>query len=191
MTSALTLMVERGYGRVGLGDIAAHAGVSKATVYHYFSNKDDLLSRSVSHRMSEKHAAVEARLRRAGGSAARRLQMFLQEFWNLSTTRQAGLWQQRLAGELATDAPEAFAAWSRGLIQRWRFVERLIREGQRSGEFRRDADARVAARVVISALSHQALFHVHFGTARYAPYRPDRLFASIAKHFFQGIRTRP
>ena len=190
MTSAFTLLLERGYGRVGLDDIAAHAGVSKATVYHYFSNKDDLLTRSVSQRMSEKHALIEAQLRQAGGTSAARLQIFLRQFWTLSTTRQAGLWQQMLTGELANDAPEVFAAWSRGLVQRWRFVERLIREGQRRGEFRRDVNAHAAARTIISTLSHQALFHVHFDVKRFAPYHPDRLFTAIVKHFFSSLGSR-
>jgi hypothetical protein len=80
-----------------------------------------------------------------------------------------------------------FAAWARGVVQRWRLVERLIEEGQEAGEFRRDADADVAARVIMSTLSHQALFHVHFGMRRFAPCGVDRLFDAAVEQWLNGL----
>jgi TetR/AcrR family transcriptional regulator, cholesterol catabolism regulator len=189
MTSALKLLTRRGYRRIRLADVAADAGVSKATIYHYFDNKDDLLTQTVAARMTEKQAAIERRLASAGGTAAHRLRLFLSEFWAVSLTLQAGLWQRLLVSEIVTEAPDVFAAWARGLVQRWQIVERLIGEGQAGGEFRRDVDAEVAARMIISALSHQALFHVHFGVRRFAPYAPDRLFSAALGQFFNGLRT--
>jgi AcrR family transcriptional regulator len=189
MTSALKLLTRRGYRRIRLADVAADAGVSKATIYHYFDNKDDLLTQTVAARMTEKQAAIERRLASAGGTAADRLRLFLSEFWAVSLTLQAGLWQRLLVSEIVTEAPDVFAAWARGLVQRWQIVERLIGEGQAGGEFRRDVDAEVAARMIISALSHQALFHVHFGVRRFAPYAPDRLFSAALGQFFNGLRT--
>jgi hypothetical protein len=94
-----------------------------------------------------------------------------------------------LAAEIATGAPDVFAVWARGLVRRWRVVRRLIREGQQTGEFRRDVNAEIAARVVISALSHQALFHVHFGLDRFAPYSPDRLITAVIQQFIDGLRV--
>ena len=188
MTSAMKLLLERGYGRVSLAAVANDAGVSKATIYHYFSNKDDLLTQSLALRMAEKHGAIEQQIATAGGSASERLRTFLREFWNQSTTPQAGFWQQMLATEIVTDAPDVFATWVRGLVERWRTVERLIREGQRVGEFQRDVDVSIAARTILSALSHQALFHVHFDLRRYAPYDPARLCSAIIEQFLRGLR---
>jgi hypothetical protein len=106
----------------------------------------------------------------------------------MSLTQQAGLWQRLLASEIVTEAPDVFAAWAKGLVQRWRFVEQLIKEGQRAGEFRRDADAGVAARLIVSALSHQALFHVHFRMRRFAPCDLNRLFDSAMEQLLHGLR---
>jgi AcrR family transcriptional regulator len=188
MASALKLLKRRGYRRIRVEDVAEAAGVCKATVYHYFVNKDDLLTRSVANRMAEKHLEIEQRLARAGGSAADRLRLFLQEFWTMSLTPQSGLWQRLVVSEMVTEGPEVFDAWARGLVQRWRLVEKLIEEGQRSGEFRRSADAGVTARVIVSALSYQALFHVHFGVRRFAPCDLDRLFESSMDHLLHGLR---
>lgn len=191
MASAMKLLTRRGYRRIRVEDVAEHAGVCKATVYHYFASKDDLLTQTVASRMAEKHAAIERRLAAAGGTASDRLQLFLREFWTVSLTPQAGLWQRLLVSEIVTEAPDVFAAWARGLVQRWRLVEELIKEGQRAGEFRRDADAAVAARMIVSALSHQALFHVHFGLRRFAACNTDRLFESAVEQLLHGLRPAP
>jgi AcrR family transcriptional regulator len=191
MASASKLLTRDGYRRVRVEDVAEDAGVSKATVYHYFDSKDDLLTRAVASRMAEKHAAIEQRLAMAGGSASDRLQLFLHEFWTISLTMHAGQWQRLLVSEIVTEAPDVFAAWARGLVQRWRLVEQLIEEGQRAGEFRRDADAAVAARMIVSGLSHQALFHVHFGLRRFAACSIDRLFESAVEQLLHGLRPSP
>lgn len=188
MKSAVKLLLRRGYRRVRLEDIAADAGVSKATVYHYFRNKDTLLARAIEARMAEKEAALEPGAASAHGSAAARLRAFLRQFWAMALTPQAGIWQQLLVSEIATDAPDVFDAWIRGIVRRWRRVAALIREGQQRGEFRRDVDAEVAARMIVSGLIHQALFHVHFGARRFAPCRVDRIRDAAIGHLFLGLR---
>jgi AcrR family transcriptional regulator len=189
MAAALKLLLRRGYRRVRVEDVARDAGVSKATVYHYFSNKDDLLTQSVAGCIADKQADVEERMASVGGSVSDQLRLFLEQFWVMSLTPQAGLWQELLVSEIVTEAPDVFAVWARGLVQIWRRIEGLIKEGQRSGEFRRDADAAVAARMIVSALSHQALFHVHFGMRRFAPCDVDRLFDSALEQLLHGLRA--
>ena len=191
MASASKLLTRCGYRRVRVEDVAEDAGVSKATVYHYFTSKDDLLTQAVASRIAEKHAAIEQRLAMAGGSASDRLQLFLREFWAMSLTMHAGQWQRLLVSEIVTEAPDVFAAWARGLVQRWRLVQQLIEEGQRHGEFRKDADAAVAARLIVSGLSHQALFHVHFGLRRFAACATDRLFESAVEQLLRGLQPPP
>jgi TetR/AcrR family transcriptional regulator len=188
MASALKLLERDGYRRVRLEDVAEDAGVCKATVYHYFANKDDLLTRSVASSMAERQVDIERQLASAGGSAEGRLRLYLHDLWTMALTTQWGLWQRMILGEVATDAPDVFAAWARGLAQRWRLVETLIREGQRRGEFRRRADAAVIARLIVSGLSHQALLHVHLGVRRFAPCALDRLFDSSLDHLLHGLR---
>jgi len=187
MESALKLVAERGYRHVRLADIAADAGVSKATVYHYFSSKDDLLTRAVSEKLAEKQAEFEALVAAQGGSAADRLRFFLDLFWRFSLTETSGMWQRLMVSEIVTEAPALFATWGRAVIDRWSVIQRLIEEGQRNGEFRRDADAAVAARLMLSALSYQALFHVHFGLRRIAPCPTDRIFTAAVDQFIHSL----
>lgn len=190
MQSALKLVKRHGYRRVRLEDVAADAGVSKGTIYHYFADKDDLLTQSVAARMAERQGEIEQQIASAPGSAADRLALLLEQLWKRWVTPQAGLWQRLLVSEIVTEAPDVFDAWARGLVQRWGVVQRLIEEGQRTGEFRRDADAAVAARMIMSALWHQALFHVHFGVRRLAPCPSDRIVRSTLNIFLEGLRSR-
>jgi AcrR family transcriptional regulator len=189
MASALKLLRRDGYRRVRLEDVAEDAGVSKATVYHYFANKDDLFTRSVVHCMAEKHEDIERRLARAGGSAADRIRLFLREYWTMSLSPQSGLWQRLVVSEMAHEAPEVFAAWAKGLVRRWRLVETLIKEGQANGEFRPEADAAITARLILSGLAHQALFHVHLGVSRFAPCDVDRLSESSIDFLLHGLHA--
>jgi AcrR family transcriptional regulator len=191
MASAMKLLTRHGYRRIRVEDVAEDAGVSKATVYHYFASKDDLLTQTVANCIAEKHTAIGRRLALAGGTASDRLRLFLRQFWLVSLTSNSGLWQRLLVSEIVTEAPDVFAAWARGLVQRWGLVERLIKEGQRTGEFRRDADAGVAARLIVSALSYQALFHVHFGVRRFAACDTDRLFEAAVEQLLHGLRPVP
>jgi len=187
MASALKLVKQHGYRRVRLEDIAADAGVSKATVYHYFDNKDDLITRALSERVAERQAEAEAMLARSGPSATQRLRVFLRHFWDVQLSPHAGAWQQLLVSEIVTDAPPVFRAWAKGLVNRWGVVERLIHDGQAAREFNPDVDAAVAARMILSGLSHQALFHEHLGVKRLAPCDLDRLFESALAQFFAAL----
>ncbi|MGH9412069.1 MAG: TetR/AcrR family transcriptional regulator [Vicinamibacterales bacterium] len=189
MQSAFKLLKREGYRRVRLEDVAQDAGVSKATIYHYFTNKDDLLTQSVAARIADRHAEIEQKVAFVTGSAADRLRQLLREFWDIWITPQAGVWQRLLVSEIVTEAPDVFNVWARGLLERWRLVQRLIEEGQGSGEFSADMDAAVAARTMASALAYQALFHVHFGIRRLAPCAPDRLFNSAVDLFLDGLRA--
>jgi hypothetical protein len=102
----------------------------------------------------------------------------------------AGLWQRLLISELATDAPELFAIWGQGLVQRWNVVASLIQEGQKRGQFRRDLDPAITARLIVSALSYQALFHVHLGLNRLAPCDPEDLVESAIVQLLKTLRVR-
>src|SRR3982750_1307922 len=111
MASALKLVKQQGYRRVRLEDIAADAGVSKATVYHYFTNKDDLITRALSERVAERQAEAEALPARSGPSAGERLTTYFRHFWEVQLTPAVGVWQRLMVSEIVTDSPPVFRAW--------------------------------------------------------------------------------
>lgn len=64
MAAALRLFAERGYAGTRLEDVAANAGVSKATVYLYFENKERLfeavIRETVTPRVEQANALIDA-----------------------------------------------------------------------------------------------------------------------------------
>ncbi|MBV7266136.1 TetR/AcrR family transcriptional regulator [Erythrobacter ani] len=61
-TAALELFAERGFEATSIGDIAKRAGVPKANVLYYFSNKDELWKQAIDHHWQEVDDFYVARL---------------------------------------------------------------------------------------------------------------------------------
>lgn len=66
LDAALALFVEKGFAAARAEDIAARAGVSKATLYLYFRSKEDLLKGLIAERFGSRiaidaHEAIDAR----------------------------------------------------------------------------------------------------------------------------------
>jgi len=93
-----------------------------------------------------------------------------------------------MLGEVSLEFPALFRMWAEeGPIHGWALVGNLIEEGKRSGEFRRDVDGEVAARLALSGLMLQAALHIHMGLDELAPCDPDRLFDSSVDVFLHGL----
>ncbi len=76
--AALECLVERGFRGPSVKDIAEHAGVSTGSLYHYFTNKDDILLQALAMAFREADAALREQVEsppRAG--AERRLPRYL------------------------------------------------------------------------------------------------------------------
>jgi AcrR family transcriptional regulator len=111
---------------VSLEQIAARAGVSRATLYHHFAGRDALLDALTEHSVAEVRAALEA-VRPAEGAPAAALERVLRAAWQV-IGRYRGLVivnPQRLErAELRRRLEPALA-----------LVRALIVRGQTSGEF--------------------------------------------------------
>jgi len=71
--AAYELFYRHGYGRVGVDAIAAHAGVTKRTLYNHFPSKDELVAAA----LDNQHVQAFAQIRKWGAKAARNPREFL------------------------------------------------------------------------------------------------------------------
>lgn len=187
LDAALALFRERGYRATRLGEVAERAGVSKPTLYYYFRNKDELLAEAVLRRLRATMAPLEA-LASQAAPASTRLRLVLRKLWDAYRTPEVAQGFRMVLGELATEAPALFGLWvSEGLMHRWELVERLVEEGKGLGEFRPDADAKVAARVIVAALTLQAALRTRVDVDEPDPVDPDRFFDSAVEQFIHGL----
>jgi AcrR family transcriptional regulator len=149
---AAELVTERGVAGTSLDDVRARAGVSKSQLYHYFSDRDDLMravARAVSDEVLGGQAELFVRLDTIQG-----LRAWADALVTLQQVRRArgGCPIGSLAGQLAERNEPARHELVDGL-DRW---EAAIRDGLERmaarGELRSDADPAALAQRVLAAV---------------------------------------
>lgn len=61
LDAAMTLFAERPFHEIGMRDIADEAGISPASIYRYFSSRDDILAEILGHEVREGRQLQERR----------------------------------------------------------------------------------------------------------------------------------
>jgi AcrR family transcriptional regulator len=167
--AALDVFGERGLANARLEDIAARAGVSKGTIYLYFTSKEELFREVIRSTMIaniERGEAVQST-----GSATARLDLVLTGWWQLARTSAFERIFRLVMGELH-DFPDLAEFYSTEVITRGlRLFTGIIEQGVATGEFSREIAPRVAARMLISTVISHAVWCS----------KPD-LFTHVAGH---------
>jgi AcrR family transcriptional regulator len=188
LEAAFRVFATRGYRATRLEQVAEAAGVTKGAIYHYFQGKEDLLRRAVQSRHRAMFAEIEAALERERAPSSAKIRFVLRKVWQHWMEPEWGHAFRLLMGELSVEFPALFRMWAEeGPVHGWALVRQLIEEGVQGGEFRADADAEVAARLIVSGLMLQAALQVHFGLEDLAPCDADRIFDSAIDLFLHGL----
>jgi TetR/AcrR family fatty acid metabolism transcriptional regulator len=145
--AAVKVFARKGYHDCRVEDIAREAGVSHGLLYHYFSSKDEVLETIFRETWGQMLEAVRE-VEESGEPArvqVRKVSAIVLRSWQRDPdlirllvreiTRSPHL--QREVEEIGA----AFAA-----------LERIVKRGQREGQFRGNLDARLASQVLYGAL---------------------------------------
>ena len=147
LDAAIRVFAEHGYHGSRVGDIAEDAGVAHGLLYHYFASKEDVLRTIFVENWGQliaRFRAVEASHEPAQDKLDGIAKILLRTWRNdpaLVTFMVREVARSHELEAQVEDVREAF-----GIIQR------VIEEGQASGAFRPDVDARLASWVVYGAL---------------------------------------
>ena len=147
LDAAVRVFAEHGYHGARVGDIAKDAGVAHGLLYHYFASKDEVLRTIFVENWGEliaRFRAVEAADEPAEAKLEGIAKILLRTWRNdpaLVTVMVREVARSQLLQEQVEDVREAFT-----------ILERVIEEGQSTGVFRRDIDARLASWVVYGGL---------------------------------------
>ncbi|SMO93660.1 TetR/AcrR family transcriptional regulator [Paracoccus laeviglucosivorans] len=174
---ATDLFLEKGFTKTSMNEIAAACGVSKPAIYHYFRNKSDLLSTLYADITRDFFTAVEA-IAFDKGSAEERLRRLVrhQTIYNIEHHRFLTIfWRERHLIE--PEDRKRLAELERG-FESW--VQRVLTEGQATGEFRR-SDVVSAAYGILGMLSS-----VH-RWARYADSSAEAIADNLADMIVGGL----
>ena len=147
LDAAIRVFADQGYHGARVADIAEDAGVAHGLLYHYFASKDDVL-RTI---FVENWGALIARFRaveESAESAPAKLEgiaKILLRTWRndpaLVTVMVREVARSQQLQDRVDEVREAFA-----------IVQRVIEEGQSSGLFRADLDARLASWIFYGGL---------------------------------------
>jgi AcrR family transcriptional regulator len=188
LETAFRVFGERGYRATRLEEVAEAAGMTKGAIYYYFGSKEDLLRQALQRRHRAVFAEIAEALRAQHGPASARIRFVLRKVWQRWAAPGWGQAFRLLVGEVSVEFPAVFRMWAEeGPIHGWALVRSLIEEGIAAGEFRQDADAEVAGRLVLSGLMLQAALHIHLGLDELAPCDSDRIFDSSVDLFLHGL----
>lgn len=163
IAAALELFVEKGFAATRLDEVAARAGVSKGTVYLYFSSKEELFKQVVQTGIVPVLDEGAALLEQHHGSAAELLRAMLVGWWErIGATRLAGI--PKLMMSEAGNFPDLAAFYYETVIQRGRgLLAEILRRGVASGEFR-PLNPEIAADVIIAPPLMLAVWRYSFAT---------------------------
>ncbi len=133
--AAFAMFAERGFAATRLEDVAKSAGVSKATIYRYFDNKEQLFEAVVRQKVSPQFAQMSAFVEAFEGTTTD----LLKTFFSLLRGALDGPFPSMV--KLIISESENFPAlsrlWSELAVKRmFKLVAQILKRGVDRGEFR-------------------------------------------------------
>lgn len=136
LDAALQLFVEKGFAATKTEDIARLAGVSKGTLYLYYTSKEDLLREVISQRVSTRIAEGMARAAAHQGSATELIRTLLVDWW-MQTLESDASGVFKLVVSEVRNFPEIAELWFNEVSQPGsQLIGGMVQRGIDSGEFR-------------------------------------------------------
>ena len=134
--AALQVFAEKGFAAAKLDEIARRAGVSKGTLYLYFTDKEELFRAVVRDTVSPNIEAVQAQLRQLDLPFEQIVRAFLPRFAELTTRLPIGAVAKMVIGE-SGNFPELARVWQEQVVSKaLGIMMTLIERAQQRGEVR-------------------------------------------------------
>jgi len=167
--AALEVFSERGVAAARLEDIGKLAGVSKATIYLYFPNKEALFREMVRHTVVSKLEESERIFETMNASVTETLMAFMRRYWAFIRSSEFAPLFRLIHAEIH-NFPDLARFYAEEVVMRGhRLIAGIISRGIESGEFRA-VDPFVAARMLTAPFVMHGLWCTH-----------RECFASVAK----------
>ena len=191
LDAALQLFVDKGFSATRSDDVAAHAGVSKGTLYLYFPSKEELFKAVVRSNISALIAEGQAIAERFDGSSAQLLRLLMHSWWQrVGDTRAGGLC--KIVITEARHFPELARFYvDEVMLPAQRLVKHALARGIERGEFR-DVALDEATYTLIAPLLFQALYRHSLGKCDLSHGLPSaaRLIDTQLELLLHGLRSR-
>ena len=157
LAAALTLFVEKGFAATRVEEVAKLAGVSKGTLFLYFSSKEELFKAVVRENISGRFTEWNAEFVSFEGSSADMLRYCLTSWWQrIGSTQAAGITKLMLSE--AHSFPELAAFYEQEVTRPGNeLIQRVLQLGVDRGEFR-PMDMKYAVYLVLTPMLFLAMW---------------------------------
>ena len=158
--AAIRLIARDGFEAMTMRAVAAEAGLSYGSLFHYFDSKDELLMQAVRHSTSQQTQRVNDFSTHYSGLTALKHLLCDDAIVSDASRDDSVVW---LAFLYKAALKEPFSTMHEELISGWLDrIEKLIRDAQKAGEVSDDRDAAFEAMAVwvySAGISQQGLLH--------------------------------
>lgn len=190
LESALDLFVERGYAATRLDDVAKQAGVSKGTLYLYFTNKEELFKAVVRENLFPVLTEAEEIIDRHQGSSAELFREFILKWWEkIGETKLSGITKLMIAE--SGNFPEVTQFYHDEVISRSNaIIIRMLERGIARGEFR-PIDTANAQRVICAPIIMLMMWKHSFGACQAGAISPQQYLECFSDLLLRGLLIEP
>ena len=189
LEAAFRTFSDCGLANARLEEIAKRAGVSKATIYLYFPNKEELFREVVRQTVGDAIDETERMIK--GETATEDLLQFMQAHWRFVRSATFPPLYRWVIAELSA-FPDLAEFYSKEVTGRGhRLLRSIIERGMQRGEFRR-MDPSVAARMLIALfVTHGNWCHQPKMCPSIADRSDKQLLEEIKEFYLTAIRRAP
>jgi len=153
LRAATRVFARNGYFNSKVADIAREAEVADGTVYLYFKSKEEILHSIFDQNMAEAIAAGRVLVEKLPDAREKLRRIALLHLERLGADRDlAVVFQVELRG--STKFMREFSA--AGFAEYLGLLRQTFEEGQRSGVFRKDLNAKLVSKILFGALDEMA-----------------------------------
>jgi TetR/AcrR family fatty acid metabolism transcriptional regulator len=183
LRAATRVFARNGYFNSKVADIARAAGVADGTVYLYFKSKEEILHSIFDQNMAEALAADRKLIDKLRDPREKLRRIATLHLERLGADRDlAVVFQVELRG--STKFMEEFSA--AGFAEYLGLLRAIFEEGQRAGVFRKELNAKVAAKIFFGALDEMATNWIISKRS----YKLERMAEVVMDVFLNGVSAR-
>lgn len=190
LAAALDLFVERGFAATRLDDVAARAGVSKGTLYLYFTNKEELFKAVVRENIIPIVDEAEDIVESFDGNSADLFREIVFGWWErIGNTKLSGITKLMMAE--ANNFPEVTQFYQDEFITRANaMIVRMIERGISRGEFRK-VDVKHAMNIVCAPMLMLMMSKHSLGFCSIEPLSAEQYLDSFIDLLLHGLLSDP
>ncbi len=190
LVAALDLFVEKGFAATRMEEVATRAGVSKGTVFLYFSSKEELFKAVVRENISGRFEEWNAEFLNYEGSSADMLHHCMTTWWHrIGSTQASGI--SKLMISEGGHFPDIVEFYQNEVVQPGHaLIRKVLQRGIDRGEFR-NLDLDFAVYGVVAAMMFLILSkHSAACLQSNMSLDPDAYIANQVAVMLHGLSTR-